>query len=415
VRDGDTGDVACDQYHRYPEDVALMRELGIPAYHFSVAWPRIQPNGAGPANPAGLDHYRRLVDELNRNGIEPVVTLYHWDLPQALEDAGGWPNRDTAERFAEYASIVRAALADEVRYWITLNEPWVSAWLGYGTGVHAPGKTDDGLALAATHHLLLGHGLARDAIGGGTSITLNLEPHRAVTEDPDDVRVAHLADLHMNALFLDPLHGRGYPAELVEHYRDVFDRGFVRDGDLETIAGPLDLLAVNYYRPQLIAADPSRGERAVETPGSLGAWSVIPPGTPVTAMGWAIDPSGFTEILTRLHRDYRPTRMIVTENGAAFDDAVRADGTVDDSDRISYLRGHLDALRSALDAGVPLVGYLAWTFIDNFEWAYGYSKRFGIVYVDFDTQERIPKASARWFSQLVAEATERGSAPKEPP
>ena len=402
VRDGDTGDVACDQYHRYPEDVALMAELGLGAYRFSVAWPRIQPAGTGPPNPKGIDHYRRLVEELNRNGIEPVLTLFHWDLPQALEDAGGWPNRDTAARFAEYASIVHSALAGEVRLWITLNEPWVAAWLGYGTGIHAPGKTDDALALAATHHQLLAHGLARDAVGGGVGITLNLEPHHPATDDPEDVRVARLADLHMNALFLDPLFGRGYPAELADHYAPIYDRGLVREGDLETIAGPLAFLGVNYYRPQLIAADPSRGAHPVEAPGSLGAWAVIPPGTPVTAMGWPIVPAGMTEILLRLHRDYRPARMYVTENGAAFDDVVGPGGRVDDADRVDYLRGHVEAAREAIDVGVPLAGYFAWSLLDNFEWAQGYSKRFGIVRVDFDTQARTTKASARWFAQHIA-------------
>ena len=388
-----------------------MVELGLGAYRFSVAWPRIQPEGSGPPNPKGLDHYRRLVDELNRSGVEPVLTLFHWDLPQALEDAGGWPNRDTAERFAEYATIVHSALAGEVRLWITLNEPWVAAWLGYGTGIHAPGKTDDALALAATHHQLLAHGLARDAMGSGVGITLNLEPHHPVTDDPEDVRVARLADLHMNALFLDPLFGRGYPPELVEHYGEVFDRGLVREGDLETIGGSLEFLGVNYYRPQLIAAEPGRGTEPVEAPGSLGAWAVIPPGTPVTAMGWPIVPSGMTELLLGLHRDYRPARMFVTENGAAFDDLVGPGGRVDDGDRVDYLRSHVAAVGEAIEAGVPLAGYLAWSLLDNFEWAQGYDKRFGIVRVDFDTQVRTPKASARWFADHIKRVSGDGSAP----
>ena len=387
-----------------------MAELGLGAYRFSVAWPRIQPDGSGPANQKGLDHYRRLVDELNRNGVEPVLTLFHWDLPQALEDAGGWPNRDTAQRFAEYAALVHSALAGEVRVWITLNEPWVAAWLGYGTGIHAPGKTDDALALAATHHQLLAHGLARDAMHG-VGITLNLEPHHPVTDDPEDVRAAHLADLHMNALFLDPVFGRGYPTDLVEHYRAIFDRGLVRDGDLETIAGPLEFLGVNYYRPQLIAADPARGADPVEVPGSLGAWAMIPPGTPVTAMGWPIVPSGMTEILLRIHHEYRPARIHVTENGAAFDDVAGVDGYVDDENRVEYLRGHVDAVRRALDAGVPLAGYFVWSLLDNFEWSYGFAKRFGIVRVDFATQERVPKASARWLAEHIRNVSPRGSAP----
>jgi beta-glucosidase len=403
TRDGHTGDVACDQYHRYADDIALMAELGVGAYRFSVAWPRIQPDGRGPANQAGLDHYRRLVDELNRHGIAPVLTLYHWDLPQALEDEGGWPNRDTAERFAEYATIVADALGGEVSYWITVCEPWVVAWLGYGVGIHAPGRTDDARALEASHHLLLAHGLAREAldVSGEVGIALNLEPHRPLTDDPDDVRVTRLADLHMNAFFLDALFGRGYPVELVEHYRGVSGFGFVRDGDLETIATPVDFLGVNYYRPQTIAASRPSDGIVVEVPGSLGGWSVVPPGTAVTAMGWPVDPSGLTEILVRVQREYAPRHVIVTENGAAFDDRVGPGGRVDDPDRVSYLRGHVLAAREALAAGVQLGGLLVWSLLDNFEWAHGYHQRFGLVHVDFETQARLPKASAHWFSSLA--------------
>jgi beta-glucosidase len=396
--------VACDQYHRYEEDAALMADLGIGAYRFSIAWPRIQPRGAGEPNAAGLDHYRRLVDALNRQGIVPVATLYHWDLPQALQDAGGWPNRDTAERFAEYAAIVHRALGGEVPLWITLNEPWVSAWLGYGVGVHAPGLRDDALALAATHHLLLAHGLALDAMraGGQAGITLNLEPNRPASDDPADERAARLAALQMNALYLDPLFGRGYPPELVQHYRHATDFGFVRDGDLATIAHPLDFLGLNYYRPQTISADPGRPGTASEVPGSLGAWSLVAPGTPVTSLGWPIEPGGLTEILVRVHEDYGPSRILVTENGAAFDDPVAEDGTVEDADRIHYLREHLLALREALDSGVPVDGYFVWSLLDNFEWAEGYGQRFGLVRVEPRTLRRVPKASARWYADLIA-------------
>jgi beta-glucosidase len=403
TRDGHTGDVACDQYHRYEEDAALLAELGIRAYRFSVAWPRIQPEGAGPANPAGLDHYRRLVDALQRRGITPVVTLYHWDLPQALQDRGGWPERDTAWRFADYAAIVGEALGPDVPFWITLNEPWVAAWLGYGTGVHAPGERDDRRALAATHHLLLAHGLAREAlrVPGRVGIALNLEPHRPASDQDEDVRAAHLADLHMNALLLDPLFGRGYPPDLVEHYRAVSDLGFVRDGDLEAMARPLDFLGVNYYRRQTIAGrEPDEGIVA-EVPGSLGAWSVVPPGEPVTTMGWPIDPSGLTEILLRVGREYGPEHVIVTENGAAFDDTVGPDGRVDDPARIAFLAGHLAALLDARRAGVPVEGYLVWSLLDNFEWAEGYHQRFGLVHVDLATQRRTPKSSARWYGEVV--------------
>jgi beta-glucosidase len=401
VRGGDTGDVACDQYHRYPEDVALMDELGVGAYRFSIAWPRVQPDGRGPGNPSGLDHYRRLVEELNGRGIAAVVTLYHWDLPQALEDAGGWPNRDTAERFAEYAAIVHRALSGGVAHWITVNEPWVAAWLGYGTGVHAPGRADDGLALAAGHHLLLAHGLARDAIGEPVGITLNLEPHRPASEAPRDAEIAHLADLHMNALFLDPLFGRGYPSALMERYRALFDRGFVREGDLGRIAGPLAFLGVNYYRPHAITTDPGRSDRTTETPGSLGGWDVVPRGTPITSMGWPVEPSGLLELLLRLDREYSPGRIFLTENGAAFDDVPGPDGVVQDEARIAFLRDHVAAAGQALAAGVPLIGYLVWSLLDNFEWAEGYARRFGLVHVAFETQVRTPKASARWFQALV--------------
>ncbi len=410
MRAGDTGDVACDHYHRVEEDVALMSELGVGAYHFSIAWPRIQPEGRGPANQPGLDHYRRLLDALHRHGVVPVPTLYHWDLPQALQDAGGWPNRDTAERFAEYATIVHGALGPQAPHWITFNEPWVSAWLGYSAGVHAPGLRDDALALAASHHLLLADGLAREATTGAgeVGITLNIQPARPASDDPEDVRVARLADLQMNALYLDPLFGRGYPVELAEHYRDVSDFGFVRDGDLETIARPLDFLGVNYYRIHTVTAHPDRVQGAEELPGSLGAWSFPPPGVPVTSMGWPVEPFGLSDLLIEIQRDYGPRRVFVTENGAAFGDVVGPDGGIHDPERIEFLRGHLEAAREAISAYVPLDGFFVWSLLDNFEWAEGYSQRFGLVHVDFETQVRTPKDSARWFAEAIRQ---RGSLP----
>jgi beta-glucosidase len=400
TRNGDTGDLACDQYHRYEQDVDLMARLGIGAYRFSVAWPRIQPNGRGVANQRGLDHYRRLVDALNRRGIVPVPTLFHWDLPQALQDLGGWPNRDTAERFADYADLVHGALAGEVPFWITLNEPWCAAWLGYGSGVHAPGLRDDALALAASHHLLLAHGLAAQALSTGeVGIALNLQPTAPASDDPDDVEAARLADLHMNAQYLDPIFGRGYPDELLDRYRDTSDLAFVREGDLEAIAGPLDFLGVNYYRRHTVTASPI-GAEAEELPGSLGAWSIVPPGVGVTAMRWPVEPTALTEMLAALQREYAPGRIVITENGAAFDDVVGPAG-VEDPARISYLREHIEAAREALGAGVALAGFLVWSLLDNFEWSEGYDRRFGLVYVDFPTQERIPKASAHWFAGLI--------------
>jgi beta-glucosidase len=403
VRNGDSGDVACDQYHRYEGDTALMAELGIGAYRFSIAWPRIQPDGKGPVNQRGLDHYRRLVGVLHAHGITPMVTLYHWDLPQALEDLGGWTSRDTAERFAEYTSVVHEALRDDVALWITVNEPWVAAWLGYGSGLHAPGRRDDGAAVAASHHLLLAHALAQEAMGRSTGIALNLEPHRPASADPEDLRATRMADLHRNALFLDPLFGRGYPGEMVDHYHRVADWSFVRDRDLDVIGRPPEFLGVNYYRPQTVAARrPDTGDHATELPGSLGAWTVVAQGVQTTSMGWPIDASGLTELLVRLTRDYSPTRLIVTENGAAFDDPARTDGIVEDARRVDYLRRHIEAARVAIGAGVPLVGFFVWSLLDNFEWAEGYTKRFGLVHVDFSSQARTPKTSAAWYAAQLA-------------
>ncbi len=389
----------------------LIAGLGVRAYRFSIAWPRVQPDGAGPPNPAGLDFYRRLADALGGRDVAPVATLYHWDLPQALQDAGGWPNRDVASRFAEYAGIVAEALSGEVDRWITLNEPWVSAWLGYGTGVHAPGRTDDAEAMAASHHLLLAHGLASEAIRaaaeGRVGIALNLHHVRAVSEDPDDGLAADLADQHLNRLFLDPLFGLGYPQGLLERYGGRMDLGFARDGDLDTIATPLDFLGVNTYTTHTVAARALPGQIATPLAGSLDAWSCVAPDVEVTAMGWPIDPPGLEALLLRLHRDYPPTPLLITENGAAFDDVVEPDGTVRDTARIAYLRAHLAAALRAIRAGVRLDGYFVWSLMDNFEWAEGYSKRFGLIHVDYATQARTPKESGRWYRRVV----ERGSIP----
>ena len=413
---GDTGDVACDQYHRFEEDIALMAQLGIGAYRFSIAWPRILPEGGGAVNQQGLDHYRRVVESLNRHGITPVATLYHWDLPQALEDLGGWANRDTASRFAEYAAIVHGALAGEIPTWITINEPWVAAWLGYGTGVHAPGKADDALALAASHHLLLAHGLAVEAMDGedAVGITLNLQPTTPASDDAADVLAARRADLHMNAYYLDPIFGRGYPDELVEFYRSVTDMAFVRDGDLEAIARPCDILGVNYYRRFTVTADPGSRE-AEELPGSLGAWSIVPEGVAVTEMGWPVEPEVLTELLMWVHREYAPPRILITENGAAYEDVVGADDRIDDTARVAYLRDHVRAALRAKEAGVPFEGYFVWSLLDNFEWAQGYSRRFGLVYVDLETQVRIPKLSAHWYQQVARRGEPNGMPPERVP
>ncbi|TCJ15599.1 beta-glucosidase [Rubrobacter taiwanensis] len=406
---GDTGDIACDHYHRLEEDLDLMAALGLKAYRFSVAWPRIQPEGSGEVNRKGLDFYRRLVDGLRERDIEPMLTLYHWDLPQALEDRGGWTSRQTSERFAEYAGIVYEALSGSVRYWITLNEPWVSAWMGYGMGMHAPGRRGTGEALAATHHLLLGHGLALEAMraqGGNDrfGITLNLAPVRAASDEPADTEAARRVDGNANRLYLDPLFRGSYPEDMVEYYRDASDYAFVREGDLERISAPVDFLGVNYYMRHTVM-DARRDSPDLATGirfHGLGAATVLPPGVETTAMGWPVEPDGLTELLVRLKDEYTEDLPVyVTENGCAVYDYVDPEGGVDDVERISFLDAHFRAAHEAIERGVNLRGYMVWSLLDNFEWAEGYSKRFGIVFVDYGTQRRIPKASARWYREVI--------------
>jgi len=407
VLGGDTGDVAVEHYHRYRSDVALMAELGLTAYRFSVAWPRVQPDGRGAINQAGLDFYRRLVDELLEHNIEPWLTLYHWDLPQPLEDAGGWPVRDTAERFAEYAAVVHDALGDRVKAWTTLNEPWCSAFLGYASGDHAPGRRDAASAVRAAHHLLLGHGLATQAMraaGRDTQIgiTLNLYAISAASDDPADVDAARRIDGIQNRLFLDAVLRGRYPADVLADFSTVTDLDHIRDGDLAIIGTPLDMLGINYYTRHVVAgpADPPSTAPA-PWPGS--EWvRFVSSGRPVTAMGWEIDSDGLLEVLRRVYAEYPTIPLYITENGAAFDDEVTSEGTVEDQDRIAYLDAHLTACHQAITSGVPLKGYFAWSLLDNFEWAWGYSKRFGLVYVDYLTQRRIPKASARWYAGVIA-------------
>jgi len=405
VHGDDTGVQACDHYHRYPQDIALMADLGLAAYRFSVAWPRIQPTGRGPANPAGIDHYRRVAEELLSRGIEPVVTLYHWDLPQALQDAGGWPERDTAHRFADYAGLVHDALGDVVHRWITLNEPWVASHLGYGGGGHAPGLADGHQCLAATHHLLLGHGLAADVLRSGrhaapqVGITLSLNVAAPLTDEEADVAAARRVDGDSNRYYLDAVLRGSYPEDMVEWFgRDSYD--FVRDGDLARMAVPLDFLGVNYYMRLHVRAAARGTDRALLP--SLDIESVVPDDLPHTAMGWPVEPDGLRQLLVRLRDDYPMLPPVhITENGAAYDDVVAADGTVQDTERIAYLDGHLRALHQAIEQGVDVRGYFVWSLLDNFEWAEGYAKRFGVIYVDYETQQRIPKASARWYADLA--------------
>jgi beta-glucosidase len=405
---GDTGDIACDQYHRLEEDLDLMGDLGIQAYRFSVAWPRVQPEGSGAANQKGLDYYRRLVDGLRSRSIEPMLTLYHWDLPQALEDRGGWTVRETSERFAEYAGIVYEALQHDVRFWITLNEPWVSAWKGYDMGVNAPGHKDTFKALAATHHLLLGHGFALErmcSLGHGDNqlgITLNLSAVRPATEDAADIEAARRVDGNANRLYLDPLFRASYPEDMLEHYRSESDFAFVREGDLEKISQPLDFLGVNYYfRNTVVDGRRNSVLATAERYAELDVATVLPPGVEKTAMGWPIEPDGFTELLVRLHREYTKIPIYITENGCAVYDYVDPEGGVDDEERIAFLDAHFRAAHRAMEHGVDLRGYMVWSLLDNFEWAEGYSKRFGLVFVDYGTQRRIPKMSARWYREVI--------------
>jgi beta-glucosidase len=394
---GHTGDVACDHYHRYREDVAMMADLGLAAYRFSVAWPRIRPDGTGPVNTRGLDFYDRLTDELLGKGIEPLITLYHWDLPQTLQDRGGWASRETALAFAEYAQVMYAKLGDRVSTWTTLNEPWCSAYLGYGSGRHAPGITDPVATFRAVHHLLLGHGLAVEALrsAGASTLGITLNPSAVHPVDPEnaaDLEAARIVDGLANRIFLDPLIKGAYPEDMRQHMARFTDMAFIQDGDEKQINQPIDVLGVNFYSPTYVSAKPGT-PAAPDAPGTEGiAWR--PPVGPVTDMNWPIEPAALTRLLERLHRDYA-VPLLITENGAAYSDGVH------DSRRIEYLDGHLRACLDAISHGVDLRGYFVWSLMDNYEWAEGYAKRFGVVQVDYTTQERTPKDSARWYSDVI--------------
>lgn len=389
VARGETGDVACDHYHRWAEDLDLIAALNVESYRFSIAWPRIQPAGRGAVNPAGLDFYRRLVEGMLERGIEPIATLYHWDLPQALQDAGGWAQRDTAQRFAEYAAIVGDALGDVVSHWITVNEPWVVAFLGHLEGRKAPGVRHWPTALRVSHHLLLGHALARQELRGRGAVgpALNLSPVRG------DGAAAR-QDGYLNRWFLDPLLRGAYPADMLDLYEGFFGPfDAVQDGDLELIGGPVDFLGVNYYNPMRVRMNPGDLPLQVEMERGHGR---------LTHMGWEVDPDGLREILVRIRDEYRDLPIYVTENGAAYDDA----DPVEDPERTAYLAGHLEALRAAAAAGVNVQRYCVWSLLDNFEWEHGYDQRFGIVHVDFATQERTPKRSALWYRDEIARTRE---------
>ncbi|HET6708771.1 GH1 family beta-glucosidase [Amycolatopsis sp.] len=400
VLGGATGDVACDHYHRYAGDIGLLADLGLNAYRFSVAWPRVMPDGR-TTSAAGLAFYDRLVDELLSRGVLPVLTLYHWDLPQALEDAGGWPSRDTASRFADYAAVVHAALGDRVRQWTTVNEPFCAAFLGYGSGVHAPGGQDHATALVAAHHLLLAHGLAARALAGPgheVSLALNFAPAIPDGSSPAHAEAARKFDGIHNRFFLDPVLGRGYPADVVAAAGRFVE--CVRDGDTDVIAAPIDWLGVNYYAPARVTPleDP-RAPSNCPLP-TLRGLDVLPAPPPLTAFGWEQSPSTLTSLLEWISARSGGLPLVVAENGASFVDEV-VDGRVYDAARVNYFMEHLRAVHDALGLGVDVRGYFAWSLLDNFEWAMGYTQRFGLIHVDFETQRRTVKESGRYLGRVA--------------
>ncbi|GAA1236640.1 GH1 family beta-glucosidase [Janibacter melonis] len=427
IMGGDTGDVACDHYHRWESDVELVADLGLDAYRLSVAWPRVVPTGSGAVSQEGLDFYKRVLTGLRERDVDTVVTLYHWDLPQPLEDAGGWPVRETAERFAEYAGVLARELGDLVGTWTTLNEPWVSAFLGYASGVHAPGRTEPAAALAAAHHLNLGHGLAARAIraelGDDASVMVTLNHHAIRPADPSsaaDVDAARRLDAVGNRIFTGPMLRGAYPQDLFEDTAHVTDWSFVRDGDEALAHVPVSALGINYYTPTIVRGlaegeEPSssggHGEGSA-TPwvGATGVDFVEPEGER-TRMGWLVEPSALSGMLRRLRDDFPGLPLIITENGAAYEDEVSTDEdggrAVHDLDRTSYYSGHVSAVADAIDDGVDVRAYFAWSLLDNFEWAFGYDRRFGVVHVDFETQERTPKDSALWLRDLARSHRDR--------
>lgn len=407
VQGGDTGDVACDHYHRWQEDVDLIHSLGLKAYRFSIAWPRILPMGRGKVNPAGIDFYSRLVDRLLEKDIQPFATLYHWDLPQVLQDEGGWPVRSTVDAFMEYVDVITRVLGDRVKNWTTFNEPWCSSFLSYEIGEQAPGLTNAGLALRAAHHLLLSHGRAIPVIRKNSpdcevGIVLNPASAEPASASREDYRAFTWVDGNFNRWFLDPIHGRGYPADMVAAYQKEGDlpdgnMDFVQPGDLEAIAAPIDYLGVNYYtrfveRSEEVSEEENMPRTVFQAPRC--EW---------TEMGWEVYPEGLYRLLCRLYFDYQPKKLYITENGASYRDVVADDGAVHDARRTRYLRDHLHMAQRAITAGVPLQGYFVWSLMDNFEWAKGYHQWFGIVRVDYDTQKRTLKDSGKWFSQVVKE------------
>lgn len=396
----ENGDVACDHYRLYRQDVKNMADIGLNAYRFSISWPRIFPQGSGKPNLKGLDFYRRLIEELHKYKIKPSVTLYHWDLPQALEDKGGWRSRDTAKYFNQYAAFLFENLDLPVDRWITLNEPWVSAFVAHSMGVHAPGMNDFSAALQVAHNLLLGHGLAVSSFRDVNrkdeyiGITLNLNPVQPASENKADLAQAARTDGFMNRWFLDPIFRGSYPQDMVEIYARSFALPRAEEEDAAVIAEPIDFLGINNYTRTIVRAGSSEDDFMGNPLNSQEA--------EYTEMGWEVYPRGIYELLTRVHRDYGPLPLYITENGAAFNDELNSDGTINDKRRINYLQGYLAEAWNAIQEGVPLKGYFVWTLMDNFEWSFGYSKRFGLIYIDYTTQKRYFKDSAYWYRDVIS-------------
>jgi beta-glucosidase len=403
---GDNCDISIDEYHRLDENLDMMAEFGMTAYRFSIAWPRVIPNGSGQVNQIGIDYYKRVIAGCHKRGITPIVTIFHWDMPQTIEDAGGWRVRQTSEIFAEYCATVYKHLAADVPQFITINEPWCAAWLGYGAGIHAPGATNVVDALKASHHLLLGHGLAVDAMRAATSsraqigIAPNLFPIIPWTNSAADAAAAKRVDGVANRLFLDPVFHGTYPEDVREWFSKETDFGFIRDGDLKQIARPMDFLGLNYYRCYNVA-DKQVGPLQHGFPG-LDVSINIPEGTATTVQGWPIQPEGLTAILLRLKKEYTGDMpILITENGCSANDYIDPEGKVKDDERITFWSGHIKAIGDAVAQGIPVTGYTPWSFFDCYEWAEGFSRRFGLVYVDYKTQERTPKKSAYWYRDFI--------------
>jgi len=399
----DPGDLACDHYHRWPEDVALMADLGLDAYRMSIAWTRILPDGTGAINEKGLDFYQRLIDALLEAGITPWVTLHHWDLPQTLQDRGGWADRSTVDAFVTYAEVVATALGDRVSHWITQNEPWVAATLGYIEGLFAPGISDWHSGLMAGHHILLSHGRAIPAIRAlskdpQVGIALDCRPGRPTSLNPEDVEASIRSDGYRNRWFFDPVFGHGYPEDMVSRYHDmgrIDGLDWIHSRDLEVISTPVDFLGLNYYTSVAIKAGEEEGEPTGVAPGPNP-----PPG--FTEMGWAVTPDALTDFLRRIHKEYWPGPIYITENGASYSDGPGEDGSIHDARRIEYIRDHLAAIETAIADGVPVDGYFYWSLLDNLEWVSGFSQRFGLIHVDHESQVRTSKDSFDWYRQVIA-------------